>query len=50
MRAIMRFFKSPMGKFLLVAIAVALVIYIVMKQQEKKIYSQSGYLQIQHIL
>jgi hypothetical protein len=38
MRAIMRFFKSPMGKFLLVAIALVIVGIIVMKQMEKKIY------------
>jgi hypothetical protein len=34
----MRFFKSPMGKFLLVAIALVIVGIIVMRQMEKKIY------------
>lgn len=34
----MRFFKSPMGKFLLVAIALVIVGIIVIKQMEKKVY------------
>ena len=38
MNAIMRFFKSPMGKFVIVAIALIIVGVIVMKQYEKKIY------------
>jgi hypothetical protein len=38
MRAIIRFFKSPMGKFLLVAVALIVVAIIVMKEMEKKVY------------
>ena len=38
MNAIMRFFKSPMGKFIIIAIALIIVGVIVMKQYEKKIY------------
>jgi len=39
MNAIMRFFKSPMGKFVIVAIALIIVGVIVMKQYEKKMYN-----------